>query len=547
MNKAKRSPVEARQRRPQKRQADPPAESSTDQLEEHEPLWKVFLGASPSWLTSMLVHMILLLVLALISFHGEIVDNIGELVIKPTEEIPPDELQPTLVPVKPERPTKDPTQESKDDVDDDAPPPSSESFAASVPHPEFEWQPPRDLRVDGGPLDFGETALGGNLFGKPGTGGPGGDGLSNRFSRKRRENPSFDASDLSAVEAALKWLAERQNRDGSWSFAHTPGDRCSGFPDPGQKTSRMGATGLALLPFLGAGYTHVDGKYKKTVKKGLAYLRENMLVKNNAGRLYEKNGESHSHMYCHGIAACAMIEAYGMTNDSWLRSHAQLAVNYIIFAQHPDNGGWLYEPRQGGDTSVAGWQIMALKSAAISKLKISPSVKPLAIRWLDSVQSDMAPGGYGVGSQYGYRTVADRDKAGACTAIGLLCRNYLGTPQDDPGLRMGVRSVAQKGPSVSGRGADMYYNYYASMLMFQNDGPSGDRWKNWNDTMKRFLKDSQVKDGREAGSWHFTGNHGDAGGRVYSTALAAMTLEVWYRYMSVYQQENVQDDSFPIE
>ncbi|NIL97668.1 MAG: hypothetical protein GTO62_11195, partial [Planctomycetales bacterium] len=93
----------------------------------------------------------------------------------------------------------------------------------------------------------------------------------------------------------------------------------------------------ALLPFLGAGYTHQEGKYQKVVQRGLHYLMGNMIVKNNMGKLFEEDGAGHEHMYCHGIAACALAEAYGMTQDSKLRTRAQLGINYIVAAQHPEN------------------------------------------------------------------------------------------------------------------------------------------------------------------------------------------------------------------
>jgi hypothetical protein len=162
------------------------------------------------------------------------------------------------------------------------------------------------------------------------------------------------------------------------------------------------------------------------------------------------------------------------------------------------------------------------------------------------VQSDFYSEGTGIGSRYGYRVAMDRhdhEYPGAVTAIGLLCRNYLGAKKGDPGLRMGVEWLASEGPAST----DMHFNYYASMVMYQNDGPKGDLWKGWNRVMRDQLINTQVKGGNDRGSWHFSGNHGDAGGRLYNTALGAMTLEVYYRYMPVYQQSNIDKDDFPLE
>ena len=187
---------------------------------------------------------------------------------------------------------------------------------------------------------------------------------------------------------------------------------------------------------------------------------------------------------------------------------------------------------------------MALKSGILSYLQVPGNVKTLATRWLDAVQSELPPGDYGIGSRYGYRNAGDRnDGSAACTAIGLLCRNYLGTPQDDPGLRKGVHWISERGPHAS----DMYYNYYASMVMFQNDEPRGAMWTRWNTVLRDRLVAEQVRQGSDRGSWHFVGNHGNSGGRLYNTALSCMTLEVPYRYLPIYQRSNVAADDFPLE
>src|SRR5205085_1082143 len=109
-----------------------------------------------------------------------------------------------------------------------------------------------------------------------------------------------------------------------------------------------GATGLALLPFLGAGQTHKEGKYRKNVEAGLYCLTSRMKVANGMGNLAEGGGN----LYAHGISAIVLCEAYAMTHDKGLAAPAQLALNYTMYAQDPVGGGWRYSARQAGDTSA---------------------------------------------------------------------------------------------------------------------------------------------------------------------------------------------------
>ena len=356
-----------------------------------------------------------------------------------------------------------------------------------------------------------------------------------------------------AVEAALRWLANHQNRDGSWSFDHTRGDKCSGFSNPGDDISpgnspKVGATGLALLPFLAAGYTHLpakNNKYEYVVKKGLAYLVGKMDP--GSGELYDSE-YWHYHMYSHGIAACALIEAYGMTEDAKLKSPAQKAIKYILKGQK-HSGGWHYTPTYAGngDTSITCWQVVALKSAMMANLNVPRAVKTKANEWLDSVGFDQAERGGGF-SRYGYMKPEARGTAidgdGAMTASGLLCRTSLGTKIDESGQRKGVEWLARRGPASD----NLYYNYHATMVMFQNDGPKGKLWKSWNNAMRHILAESQVKQGPDAGSWYFAGNHGHTGGRLMSTCMGAMILEVYYRYKPSYKGlGGGEEDDFPLE
>jgi hypothetical protein len=291
----------------------------------------------------------------------------------------------------------------------------------------------------------------------------------------------------------------------------------------------MGATGLALLPYLGAGNTQRDGPHRLVVKRGVAALVKMMQVTPNGGSFYD-GGQ----MYSHGIATMALCEAYAMTRDRSLGRAAQQAVNFTCFAQDPLGGGWRYEPRQPGDTSVLGWQLGALKSADLARLDVPRLVVERAGYFLDTAQADG-------GETYVYEPLeAERRKTNATSAIGLLCRMYLGAERDHPVLKKGIERIVASGPSDN----DVYYNFYATQLVFQYTDGQGEWWNKWNTSMREKLVASQDERGHAEGSWApKDGDHGkDKGGRLYATALNCMTLEVYYRLLPIYQEKAVKED-----
>ncbi len=75
-----------------------------------------------------------------------------------------------------------------------------------------------------------------------------------------------------------------------------------------------------------------------------------------------------------------------MTGDRNLAGPAQKAVDFIVASQDPQLGAWRYVPRDGADTSVAGWQLMALKSGELAGLRVPAATYERVSRWLDRAQ-----------------------------------------------------------------------------------------------------------------------------------------------------------------
>jgi hypothetical protein len=286
--------------------------------------------------------------------------------------------------------------------------------------------------------------------------------------------------------------------------------------------AEIAATALGLLPFLGAGQTHMQGKYKKNVQAGLYFLVNKMKVGPNGGDL----GYEQGNMYGHGLASIALCEAYALSKDKSLAVPAQQALNFIVYAQDPLGGGWRYQPRMPGDTSVVGWQLMALKSGHMAYLDVPPQTIKGVTNFLNTVQTES-------GARYGYTDGAAHSEA--TTAIGLLCRMYLGWKHDEAALGRGVQILSQRGPSET----NMYFNYYATQVLHHYEG---EEWTVWNKKMRDFLINSQKKSGHETGSWYLQDSSGKQGGRLYTTAMCAMTLEVYYRHLPIYQKQSTDAD-----
>jgi hypothetical protein len=318
-------------------------------------------------------------------------------------------------------------------------------------------------------------------------------------------------------------LAEHQQRDGSWSFDLTTDPcrgRCSHSRDAGENaTPATAATGLSLLAFLGAGYTHREGKYAEVVRRGVYYLRDAARPATHGLDLQAGS------MYGHGIATLALteilaIDRYNNQIDADLKELVEDAILFTLVAQHP-KGGWRYVPGSPGDMTISGWQILSLVSARYGGVTLRTNTLSDAKDFVHSLSNE---GTY----EFGYIT---KQPEPTTTAIGLCLLMYLGeSPHPTPFARSLSRMVA-RGPKKF----DVYHDYYATMALHNARHPD---WDIWHKPLRDHLVRTQATTGHEKGSWHFKDHHGDVGGRLYTTAMAAMILEVYYRHIPLYQNRD---------
>jgi len=389
-----------------------------------------------------------------------------------------------------------------------------------------------------------------------GTGGGAGGAFKGRGGKATRTGGGGGKKRDDAVLHALRWLAAHQSEDGGWE--------CEGFakwcdgkantgekPDgPGKAMYDAGVTGLALCAFLGAGYTNRgDHEFAKVVRKGLSYLKN---VQDPEGCFGPRSTQHY--IYNHACAALAMVEAYGMTESNIYKGPAQKALDFISLSRNP-YFVWRYGVKPGdNDSSVTGWMMMALKSAKLINEDATKRGKahPLTLdeeafdgirAWLDKMTDpDYGRVGYvtrGSGPARPQELV-DRfpgEKSESMTGVGMLARIFMGDdPRKDPVIKKGADLCAKLLPTwnTNDGSIDMYYWYYATLAIFQ---VGGDYWKKWEEAMNTSMVANQRMDGNYCsfkGSWDPVDPWGSDGGRVYSTAILCMCLEVIYRYDKVF-------------
>jgi hypothetical protein len=337
-----------------------------------------------------------------------------------------------------------------------------------------------------------------------------------------------------SVKAALAWLAANQSANGGWDASKFGAGKeriVLGHDRQGAGAEAdTGVSGLAILSFLGAGHSHLHGNYRNEVAAALEFLRQRQ---RSDGSLFGE-AELFARMYCHSMAMLATCEAYAMTRDERLDPMCRAAVSYSLSMQHPNDGGWRYRRGDTGDTSQLGWQLMALKSAKLAGIEIPDITWARAERFLRRVKR----GNHG--GLAAYRP--DGPPTRTMTAEAWYCHQLLqsdrGGSLNPTAIREAIFSLEQELPTPTNR--NLYYWYYATLALQQNQHHSPEHttsWDSWNHALTTALIATQEADG----SWNADTVWGGYGGKVYTTALSALCLEVYYRYNPTIEPSEIAD------
>ena len=340
-----------------------------------------------------------------------------------------------------------------------------------------------------------------DLVGGRGLGANFGQRFGSQRAKCAHDNGSNSESER-AVLGALRWLKDHQEADGSWNKA--------------KNTDALSA--LAVLALLGHGETPDSEEFGQTVSKGIAYI---------AGCIGENGIVKSQNMYAQGAVTLALAEAYGMTQSANARAPLEQAVAANLRTQKMKKtktihtGGWRYAPQSAdADTSVTGWLVMGLKSARLAGIAIPDEAFEMAANYLWNMYSDQGGFGYSESGR-GINT----------SAVGILCQQFMGHG-DDQRLKkaLDVYKKQKVDWSHANQSDALYGWYYLTQAMFQ---AGGTYWTYWN----KEIRDTIVKVQATDGHWDPPPNSGREKdyGQVYSTTLCCLMLEVYYRYLPLYQ------------
>ena len=279
----------------------------------------------------------------------------------------------------------------------------------------------------------------------------------------------------------IVWLMSHQRPDGAWDEGPAVME--------GHPLGRPGTTGLALLTFLGAGYSQLSKDQYEWYEAGPAV--RNALQFLIRDQLPDGSFRSSAGMLDHTLATIALSEAYGMTGSNLLQQEAQAAVDAL---QVRVRVGDLRD-----DSSLHAWAAMTLWSAENSGLRIKPET-------LDRIRAF-----------YDART-------GATDAGEIIARMAADKKKDHARIPPGIAALAAR--PARWEQQDFAGWYWTALALFQYDGPTGTAWKGWEPSLKPTLIQTQTS----RGDWP-----GQSRGETFvRTCQATLTLMTYYRYANVF-------------
>jgi hypothetical protein len=310
-----------------------------------------------------------------------------------------------------------------------------------------------------------------------------------------------------SVTRALEYLLSQEDRaDGA-------------FPD-GAYGRSTGISSLVGMAFLAAGHRPGPGRYGEAILRridfALRHAKESGLI--------ESGDHGHGPMYAHTISTLFLSECSGMVDaerQAQLAPALAAAVRVILQAQAvkkdaQQQGGWRYFPNStDSDLSCSGWALMALRSAKLNGASVPTAAIDQAVAYVLRRQNQRE-------GHFGYQW--DNDHADSLTGAAILSLCLCGR-FDEPSVKLGADWILRQYKKIVGNQFEFYGNYYNAQAMFQMGGRYWETYGEW-------MYDHYLATQESEGSWE-----GTQYGRIYSTAIMALSFTVPYRQLPIYQRD----------
>jgi len=317
------------------------------------------------------------------------------------------------------------------------------------------------------------------------------------------------------VEKAHRYLAERQNKDGSFSID----------PDDLSASAPIAVTALACLSFMAGGSTPERGEFSRQLRDGLSYL---CMACNERGELVDDR-DSTSKMHGQGFALLALAEAYGMygiSDRSVDRKRLDEVIKKsvaLISEIQTEVGGWNYDTKKAADHegSITICIIQGLRAARNAGVHVDRTVIDKAVDYVRRSQKKSD-------GSFRYRLNSDKTSF-ALTAAAVATLNASGD-YDSDAIGLAMEYMLKKDPVLNhvSHFKDQYPQYarfYSAQAYYHyRDRSSFDRW------FPRLVEEASIlqRDDGAFGNTQF--------GPVYATATAALTLQIPFGYLPIFQR-----------
>lgn len=374
----------------------------------------------------------------------------------------------------------------------------------------------------------------------------------------------FESSDSSlsrkaqrrSMPAELEWLADHQNEEGFWSAASPEADTTRSLAlraglarsYAGVSQTRfhtdgradLAVTALALWAFSEKGYHHRSDHYRETCRKALLWLRKT--------QARDGSFDGARNLHDNALATIALLTVYGLSGDQAIRGTATNALDYVV-SQQVSGSGWGVGVHHEPDIESTWYGVLAVHHARLVGLDFKTSgVFKKAGAFLDMVAQDEEET---VVTAWSATRIDDPApeisglsrmpfKHAAWVAAAVLSGHC---DLNDQRIQRRIELVTEQGnlPDHKFPNVDFQYWYVGTSVAYL---AGRDAWERWEKALVKAMFDHQrghaQSDRRrgwtsgaaiqEHGSWDPIDPWTDVGGRVHSTTVVILALEIRGRY-----------------